>query len=529
MSIPVAALRATSWSVIAMAAFSCLVGGVAHAGTPVFGPHAISAAHEVQTSTFSVPASDFCSGKATFMLRVQNGNGAGQNPVSAAAISLNGVELFSEADFNAQVSTLTVPVALLPDNTLSAVVRGGSKGTLTVTILREVYEPVYGATTFTLTKEQQTFLDTVDGPVDGGAYVLTMRTGNEVGLNRVKSGVLLIDGEEVGRVDHRAASLAKTVSLRSGSRIELRAKGAPGNEVVVMLGREVDGSGCSLAIAIGSPAEGAEVAAMPLLVDGTAIGGPGIGIVVNGTPAAIDLNHAGTADDPFSWIAAVTTFGENGTVEAILRDHTGSQVSASRNVVVSVVTPSLIVRATPAIGVAPFPASFLVLPNVILPNTRRFNVDFDGDGVDEITNAVELPEPLVFTYPEPGLYRMSVGVAGDPAPRVETAVAVHSAAAVDGIIQQRWDDLRAALERQDVEAAVAAFTDASKSRYRAVFMSLFDRLPAIAAAMPSSLAILSIGGELADYLVTRQVDGTTTGHTVSLMRDADGVWKFAEL
>jgi len=71
----------------------------------------------------------------SYTLCIINGDAAGNNRISSAVISINGIEVASPNEFNQQVGTITKPVTLNKDNLISVEVRSSPGSYITVTIL----------------------------------------------------------------------------------------------------------------------------------------------------------------------------------------------------------------------------------------------------------------------------------------------------------------------------------------------------------------------------------------------------------
>lgn len=92
---------------------------VRHKGTP-----------ETITETFAL----FGDSTGPYVLRLVNGERGGGRRVSSARIVLNGIEVLSPDNFSQQVEFLSLPVTLLPRNTIEVTLAGEPLGEIFVTV-----------------------------------------------------------------------------------------------------------------------------------------------------------------------------------------------------------------------------------------------------------------------------------------------------------------------------------------------------------------------------------------------------------
>jgi hypothetical protein len=510
----------------ALFSFMPLPGG---ASTTFVGPRTYSGGAQAPpaSSNFPMSAADTCGGRAAFVLVVVNGD-AGGHRVSAATVTLNGAIVLDEADLNQRVTHLELPVLLLAQNKLEVQIR--STGTLTISVRKEIETVVYGPRLITLTKGTQSFADTVHMDDPSATFAVTMRSGDAAGAHQVKAASLRVNGTDVATLDARHSLVRATVVLQKDNSIAVDLRGAPDDTATVSIARVVDDGVCSMHVAFSTPINSETITTSDVMANGTVTGPADVAVSVNRFPAQMDLAHRGTPDDPFRWSTLVKTQPGTVTLIAEARDGNDRTATAERVITVSPLPPPAILRATPPAGLAPFTTSFLILPTIkgsTVPPV--FDVDFDGDGVFELTGVTELPEPLSHTYSAPGIYRMTLRVHDGVTVRaVVCVITVQAFRDIDKIVQQRWQALKSALGRQDVEAAVQLFIPPAQARFRALFTKLHDRLPSIAATMPASVGSTSVNADTAEYLVLRTENGRPAGHHFSLMRDAHGVWKVTD-
>ncbi|HEX8155412.1 MAG TPA: hypothetical protein VF698_19920, partial [Thermoanaerobaculia bacterium] len=270
-----------------------------------FGPKTFTAAAgkpQTFTETIAVDSGAACEGKAVFTLLVQN------DGVASAVVTLNGVAVLTESDFPRVPAE--VPVRLGASNVLGVQLNGGTAGgTLTLAIRRDIETPLASPVTHTLTGKSGTFTTTANVSDTSGPFILEVVSGGATGSIRINGAVVVTDNE----LTKTATLLRKSVTLQAANTIVTELKGTAGELVTIALRRRVDASACSgIIVNFTAPAALAMVNAHTIVVTGTTTGTREVGVTVNSFPADIDLEHAGTAADPFRWAANVSA--EPGTV-----------------------------------------------------------------------------------------------------------------------------------------------------------------------------------------------------------------------
>jgi sugar lactone lactonase YvrE len=87
-----------------------------------------------------------------------------------------------------------------------------------------------------------------------------------------------------------------------------------------------------------------------------------------------------------------------------------------------------------------------------------------------------------------------------------------------------WSDMKEKLSEGDIEGALTYFSEASQDRYREIFTLLQAELPQIANQM-QDIHLISIRGDVAEYIIVREEDGTEMGYFIYFIKDEDGNWK----
>ena len=269
----------------------------------------------------------------------------------------------------------------------------------------------------------------------------------------------------------------------------------------------------ALSAAITAPAAGETIAADRIVVRGTYQGGAEVGVMVNGLPAANE-------DGAFLVPNVPLTVGEN-VLTATATNRRGDRAS-QRLTVASLATPSgLTLSASPNRGVVPLPVIFSYEFNGTAQSVR---IDFDGDGVDDLT--VDPTRPLRHTYHSAGIYLVRLRVTDEHGASAQAVVTIHVAApeGMDGFFQSQWNSMLAALIAGDKETALTYLTPGAQEKYAPVFDALLPHMPEIVASF-SPLQRVSLLPDIGEYGINRTIDGRNRVFLIYFLRDTDGVWR----
>jgi hypothetical protein len=223
-----------------------------------------------------------------------------------------------------------------------------------------------------------------------------------------------------------------------------------------------------LVLSINSPKAGANLSKSEIMVEGTVSQQNGLetGVVVNGRIAVVAGNR-------FTANRVPLEEGQN-QITAVATDVNGNTTTAS--VTVNATLPGQYLRLTANIesGIAPL-ETILILDSSLDP--ASLSVTYTG------------PSDVEFLSTSESEYRVRLNVEGTYFFTAEgtdsagvsyndtVALSVVSKEALDILLRTKWEGLREALSRSDVERAINYFIDNTKETYRYNFELLKDLLP----------------------------------------------------
>lgn len=271
--------------------------------------------------------------------------------------------------------------------------------------------------------------------------------------------------------------------------------------------------GGAIQIRITSPLSGVTVPAGSLLVQGT-VGpaGAGIGVIVNGIPAA-------SQDGLFAALVSATP----GTL--VLTAVTTGGAASGHSVTVSVAGTASSVGfvAVPQSGLAPLTVSFTLSGST----GSAITIDADGNGSVEFSGSSLAGQ--TFTFSQPGLYFPTATITDAAGERTiaRTVVQVYDRAALDAFFKAKWGAMKSALIANDLAAAVTHFVAPQQDRYRALFTALSGDIARIARDMQDIELIYAVEGRVKYRLPRTQLWGgqlMALSYYVYFVQHGDGLW-----
>lgn len=380
-------------------------------------------------------------------------------------------------------------------------------------VMTRAAPPVFGPTLYERTTQAPTVVtETFEACRPERAFRLRVDNGPG-GRPRVSSGLITLNGSEVVQdrdLHPYIARIERPVALRHWNTLRVRLAGQPGSALAISV---VSETGC-LEVALTSPSPNGTIPGHDLIVRGTVRGAPEVGVLVNGTPAAVE-------GDQFAALVAVDPSVTELIVVATAPDGATAEARQALTVTPGPESP-VTFHATPAGGVVPVSVRFAVATLVPVDGLA---LDVEGDGVVD-HEGLDL-EGRLFVYNQPGLYFPSVTVVDADGERHSATAVVHvsDAAALDSLLQAKWTSMKDALRRGDIGGALQSIALADRDDYQ-------ELLAALTAAQLGQidlvLADLSAGvfdGNRAEYEMLRLDNGVQTSYFVLFVRDADGIWR----
>ncbi len=300
---------------------------------------------------------------------------------------------------------------------------------------------------------------------------------------------------------------------------------APGNHLFEVKARDLAGNESlaaqrsftvsALRVTITDPGDGSRMSPGLVLVRGIVdAGGVEVGVTVNGFPGVV-------LDGAFAGLVPVTS--ATGSLVAVATTIDGASASQSIGITVSGTAQATELLATPAIGVAPLTVTLTLSGGAV----GEVSLDVDGEGVVDFSGA--MGGGRTFTYVRPGMYfpTASLTDAQGNSIVVRSIILVYDRAAIDAVLKAKWNGMKSALIRNDVEAALAYFTEEQRARYRTLLTVLSAQIAQIARDM-QDIDIVYLVENQAKYRLRRiELYGgqlLTFSYYVYFVQDGSGFW-----
>jgi hypothetical protein len=357
---------------------------------------------------------------------------------------------------------------------------------------------------------------TVGAALTGQVTVTAAATDDASGIVQVR---LLVDGQGTTLTTAPYSFSLDTLQVASGSRVLIvQATDRAGNLGEASMTVDIQPQ---LSLQITSPTNGSTVLYSPILVQGTIVNNYGpseIGITVNGYVAE-------TQGGKFAVDGVAVSSGAN-TLTATATDGAGVTAAASGNVTVVSDQSSRPVTLTAEFPSSLAPIAVTFTADTALPNPiTSYRVDFEGDGVVDSVSSTW--NGLTHTYTTPGLYVPTLIVidSSGQSYSASTVVNVLDPAAINGLLQAKWQSMRQALAAGDVDHAVGFFVGTSQDRYRRQFLALTPYLSQIVADMGAISNLLDLDPYHAEYALRRTEPAGEFSYGLIFSRDEQGIWR----
>ncbi|BBO72194.1 hypothetical protein DSCA_61240 [Desulfosarcina alkanivorans] len=274
-----------------------------------------------------------------------------------------------------------------------------------------------------------------------------------------------------------------------------------------------------ITLQITEPLDGAVISDTAVTVRGTIAHANGLetGLMVNGVATIIDGGQFTANHVPL-------VQGEN-TITATATDTSGLTLSDSITVNAEMPEDYIRLTATPVSGTSPFETTLRIDSSFAIASVQM--TYFGPDDVTFMDQTIDESRVEIITS---GVYTFSVEVTDRQGEIYTDSVSVEvvEAAALDGLLRDKWSGMKAALIAGDIENAVTFFVFERQNAYNLVFDDLLDKIGDIISAT-GALESFEASDSQARYTISypTTVDGvaTTAGTYVIFVQDTDGLWK----
>jgi hypothetical protein len=260
-------------------------------------------------------------------------------------------------------------------------------------------------------------------------------------------------------------------------------------------------------------------------VHGTFSGTPNSGIFVNGVAACVKGNEF--------YINNVPIQIGNNSISAVLTQNDNIK-SSSLVEINSTGSNDVHFSATQNCSIAPLATSFDLSAQSISPTQveiSQVDIDFDGDGVVNVTSYWSMPDSslLTYTYDE-GVYTANVTIYSRQGASYteDVFIVVQDPAQLDSLFEFIWQGMNSALLSGNVEESLLYIHPDSHYLYEPLFNALLPHMSEINSGF-SDISRLSHGNSVSSYLILKVVDNNAKTHIINYRRDSDAVWKIDSL
>jgi len=307
-----------------------------------------------------------------------------------------------------------------------------------------------------------TYIDSFQAS-EGANYTLWVQSGED-GHHETRHFSISINGVEVLDIKKlkKHNPFTKKIRLQANNTIKVVLKGKEGNFITV----KIFGPSSNINISVISPTHGETISKPEIMVKGNVINRAGYetGVTVNGKLANVYGSQFVANNVPLQegantiTVTAKDTANNAATASVTVNAvKTGSYIKLSSNI------DSSIVPLT-----AYFSASTSFIP-------VSYQMDFERDGVADYTGTTF--ENINHTYTTEGIFYPTITVTDNQGNTYSDTIAITvlSKAEIDALLKTKWEGMKGALTRGDIEGALNYFTYDSKEKYRTTFTRLQDK------------------------------------------------------
>lgn len=279
-----------------------------------------------------------------------------------------------------------------------------------------------------------------------------------------------------------------------------------------------DTGGAAISVTLQEPQDGAIIEGDRVLVTGSVTHAldQETGVTVNGLPAAL-------SGKVFTVSGLPLVEGAN-TLTIVARDKSGQ--TSTKTITISAILPAerITLTASPASGLAPLAVTFFVEAK-LKDAVKRYEIDFDGDGVVDHTGATV--ENISHTYTVEGMHqaRITITDVSDKPHTGRTTVIIQSRRELETLLEGKWGAMKTQLLEGNIDAALTHFVQGSREEYRAMFSGMGkEELREIFAGI-DAIEVSTLYGKVASCGLVRKEDGKDYSYPLTFVQDADGLWK----
>ncbi len=270
---------------------------------------------------------------------------------------------------------------------------------------------------------------------------------------------------------------------------------------------------------ITDPAGGSTTTRDEVTVQGIVLSqSPEVGVTVNGVLAQVSGNRFvanGVRLTPGTNILTVQAVDSNGLIaasEATVRSHPVANSITLRSNIESGIAPlEITLKIESSFG--DFPSSTLsfsgpATPQITPVGAEEYRVNLTTDGIYSLTATVAGAEGQTFSD--------------------TIVITVFNAIQMENLLNQKWEEMRAALSSGEIETALTYFTPHAGQKYRSVFEALRSNLPSIAGAL-QPIRLTDLQGNVAECFTNRVEEGVLNAYFVYFILDSNGFWKLVAM
>jgi len=273
-----------------------------------------------------------------------------------------------------------------------------------------------------------------------------------------------------------------------------------------------------LEITITSPSGGDTINKAKLMIQGSVrTDTKDVGITVNGIVADVSGNEWTANNVPI-------TIGEN-IVTATARDSYGNTDTETITIYSNDTTQHVELSANITSGIPPLTTYFSTSTSFI---PVSYQMDFEGDGIIDFTEATF--EEISYTYSSEGIFYPTLIVTDDQGDTYSDTIAVSvlSKTEMDTLLKDKWEEMKVALVKQDIDGALKYYLEGSQQLYTDIYTAFYDQLPQLAQEM-NDIQPIYVKSSTAKYRLRehKMYGGNmeTITYYIYFVLDKDGLWK----